>query len=120
MNEKTCTNCKGLFEGRRNKKFCSISCKNQFHNEAYREENNLVFDVNRALNKNRAILKQLFKVYRSSVVPMTILEAHGFNGKFHTHLFDAPSGTRYTMVYELGFRLTYDNQVSIVELAEVI
>lgn len=119
MKLKACPNCKKEFEGRRNKKFCSVSCKNQYHNEEYRNENIIVFDINKTLNKNRKILKDLFKVYRSSNVPMSLLQAHGYNIKFHTHMFNAPSGAKYTMVYEVGFKTTFDDQVNIVELDEV-
>lgn len=116
MKQKTCPNCEEEFEGRRNKKFCSASCKNQYHNSEYRESNRDVYDINRILQRNRNILKNLFQVYRSSSVGKNILEAHGFNTKFHTHLFDAPSGARYTMVYDFGFKNLFDNQIQIVEL----
>jgi|SRR5690554_895291 len=114
-----CPTCQNEFEGRRNKKFCSVVCKNQFHNEAYRNANDVVLNMNKILHNNRKILKNLFRIYRSSSVPISVLEAHGYNRKFHTHLFDAPSGARYTMVYEIGFKNNFDNQVNIVELDEV-
>ncbi|PWH85572.1 hypothetical protein [Brumimicrobium oceani] len=120
MNLKTCPNCEEEFEGRRNKKFCSVSCKNQFHNEEYRNANHTVINLNKTLLKNRVILKDLFKVYRSSAIPLTILEAHGFNSRFHTHLFNAPSGDRYTMVYEVGYKTSFDNQIHIVEMEDVL
>ncbi|WP_133122092.1 hypothetical protein [Brumimicrobium salinarum] len=119
MKTKVCPNCKTEFEGRRNKKFCSVSCKNHHHNETYRNENHVENSINRVLHKNRMILKDLFKIYRSSAIPQNILEAHGYNMKFHTHLFNAPSGERYTMVYELGYKTAFDNQIHIVQLDEV-
>ncbi|RFC54231.1 hypothetical protein [Brumimicrobium aurantiacum] len=120
MNTKICPSCSKEFQGRRNKKYCSVSCKNQYHNEEYRNSNQTVITLNRTLQKNRVILKDLFKVYRSSAIPLSVLEAHGFDKKFHTHLFNAPSGDRYTMVYELGYKTSFDNQIQIVEMDEVV
>lgn len=118
MKTKVCPSCKKEFNGRRNKKFCSIPCKNQYHNEEYRDANKTVFSVNKVLSKNRIILKNLYEIYRSSPISTEILAAHGFNDKFHTHLFSAPSGEKYTMIYELGYKTSIDNQIQIVELQE--
>lgn len=120
MMQKTCPNCHNQFEGRRNKKFCSVSCKNQYHNEEYRSTNKAVFNVNKVLTKNRAILRELYTVYRSSPVATNILKAHGFNLKFHTHVFNAPSGEKYTMIYEIGYKHTIDDQIQIVEMEDEI
>lgn len=119
MNLKVCPNCKEEFEGRRNKKFCTVVCKNQYHNEEYRNSNHIVISLNKKLHKNRVILKDLFKIYKSSAIPMSVLEANGFNLRFHTHLIDSPSGESYTMVYEVGYKTTLDNQIHIVEFDEV-
>lgn len=120
MKTKMCPNCKKEFDGRRNKKFCTVSCKNHYHNEEYRKENQNVNNINKILNKNRIILRNLFKIYRSSSISKEILEGHGFDLKFHTHLFNAPSGARYTMIYEFGFKTTFDEQIQIVELEETM
>lgn len=119
MKLKVCPICEKEFKGRRNKKFCSTKCKNQYHNEEYRNANQVVIRLNKVLQKNRTILKSLFKVYRSAAIPMSVLEAHGFNMRYHTHLFNAPSGDKYTMVYEVGYKTSFDNQIHIVELDEV-
>ena len=55
-------------------------------------------------------------MYRSSAISLNVLNSYGFNDKFHTHLFNAPSGERYTMIYDFGFKSTFDNQVQIVEI----
>jgi len=58
-------------------------------------------------------------IYRSSPAPMDVLVANGFDEKYHTHLFNSPSGDRYTMIFEIGYKVSYDNQVQIVVLEEV-
>lgn len=111
-----CKNCNEEFKGRSNKKFCSSSCKNQFHNERNKEKNALFTALNKQLQKNYSVLNQTFEVYRSAPVKLDILEKQGFSVDFHTHTFNAPDGSRYTMVYDLGFKPSFDNQVQIVQL----
>ncbi|MEX2484790.1 MAG: hypothetical protein WED10_09525 [Brumimicrobium sp.] len=116
MKTKECNYCGSEFKGRANKKFCSNSCKNSFHNEEYRTTNSAIFKLDKKLHKNRAVLKDMYQVYRSSPIPLSILQARGFELKYHTHNFNAPSGEKYTMVYDYGYKMSYDDQVQIAEL----
>ncbi|PHR46982.1 MAG: hypothetical protein COA32_08650 [Fluviicola sp.] len=119
MKSKECQQCGTEFLGRTNKKFCSNTCKNNHHNEAYRQSNKVVFNLDKKLHKNRAVLKDMFQVYRSSPISIDILKARGFDKNFHTHTFNAPSGDRYVMVYEVGYKMSFDGQVQIIELEAV-
>ncbi|MDX1653167.1 MAG: hypothetical protein R3277_11780 [Brumimicrobium sp.] len=119
MKTKKCLYCESTFEGRINKKFCSTSCKNNFHNEEYRSTNSVVFNLDKILHKNRAVLKDMFSVYRSAPVALNVLKARGFDKNYHTHTFHAPSGEKYIMVYDLGYKLSVDDQVRIVHLESV-
>lgn len=119
MKSKECQHCGKEFKGRSNKKFCSNVCKNNFHNEVYRRSNKIVVDLDKKLHKNRSVLKDMFEVYRSSPISLDILKARGFDENFHTHTFNAPSGDRYVMVYEVGFKKSFDGQVQIIELEAV-
>lgn len=114
-----CQHCGTEFKGRSNKKFCSNACKNNYHNEAYRESNQVVLNLDKKLHKNRSVLKDMFQVYRSSPISLDILKARGFDENFHTHTFNAPSGDRYVMVYEVGYKMSFDDQVQIIELEAV-
>lgn len=119
MKSKECPYCGTTFSGRANKKFCSNACKNNHHNEAYRQSNKIVLNLDKKLHKNRAVLKDMFEVHRSSPVSLDVLRARGFDENFHTHTFNAPSGDRYTMIYDVGFKQSYDGQVQIIEMEAV-
>lgn len=116
METKKCNNCQKTYKGRSNKIFCSSSCKNNFHNKAYKNSNKIVIDIDKKLHKNRTVLKDLFLIYRSSLIDLAVLEASGFDKQYLTHIFNAPSGDKYTMLYEIGYKLSFDNKVQIVEI----
>lgn len=116
METKRCNKCQKTFKARSNKIFCSSSCKNNFHNRAYKKSNTIVIELDKKLHKNRTVLKDLFNIYRSSPIDLAVLEASGFDKRYLTHIFNAPSGDKYTMLYEIGFKLSFDNKVQIVEI----
>lgn len=115
MKTKNCDYCNEEFKGRINKKFCSNSCKNAFHNERYREKEATVRDLNKVLHKNWTILKEMYGVHKSTPISINILESNGYKMKYHTHLHNSPLGEKYTMVYDYGFKNHFDNQIQIVK-----
>jgi|GEM_PF-1787683 len=116
MKNTTCVQCQRQFEGRANRKYCSLSCKNEFHNERNKEKNSLLIKLNKQLHRNWSVLSKMYELYRSSPIKLEILEADGFTPKFHTHTFNAPDGGKYTMIYDFGFKHHFDNHVQIVKL----
>ena len=119
MKAKNCTHCGSSFLGRSNKKFCSLSCKNNFHNEQYREQNMILTKLDKILHKNRAVLLDMYMVHRSSPIQLDILKARGFHPNYHTHIFNSPIGDKYTMIYDVGYKTHFDNQIQIVQLDNV-
>lgn len=119
MKTKDCISCGSAFEGRLNKKFCSSNCKNSYHNENYRNQNGVLYKLDKILHKNRAVLMDMYTVYRSSPISLDILKARGFHPNYHTHIFNSPVGEKYTMIYDVGFKLHFDNQIQIVQLDNV-
>lgn len=116
MGTKLCKNCGSTFQGRMNKKFCSSNCKNEHHNSAYREKNQVLARLDKILHKNRAVLRDMYHVHRSSPINIEVLKARGFNPAYHTHIFTSPAGGKFTMIYDVGYKLLFDNQIQIVEL----
>ena len=113
--EKTCLNCGKEFQGRLNQKFCGTKCKNHFHNVRNREKESVLIQLNKVLHKNWTVLHSMYSVYRSKPINMNILEANGFDSKYHTHTFNSPIGEKYTMIYDLGYKPHFDNQIQIVQ-----
>ena len=116
---KTCNQCGISFEGRANKKFCSVKCKNEHHNAEYRNQNKILMELDKILHKNRAVLKDMYSVHRSSPIKLNVLKARGFHPDYHTHIFTSPVGGKYTMVYDVGYKTHFDDQIQIVEIENV-
>lgn len=110
----TCLQCSNEFEGRSNQKFCSMRCKNAFHNKQNKEREARVIKINKILHKNWTTLHRLYEVYRSAPISMEIAKAHGFNHDFFTHVHHSPIGEKYTMAYDIGFKHHIDNQIQII------
>lgn len=111
---KTCVSCSKDFDGRANQKFCSLSCKNKFHNDRNREKEEVVSRINRILHKNWNALHRMYEIYRSSPISMEIAEKFGFNSKYYTHIHNSPVGEKYTMAYDIGYKNHHDNQIQII------
>ncbi len=111
----TCKTCSKEFKGRPNQKFCSIKCKNSFHNVKNREKESHVIEVNKHLHKNWSTLENLYKIYRSAPISKDILRSFGFNDKYLTHIHTSPVGEKYIMIYDYGYKNHIDNQIQIVQ-----
>lgn len=112
----TCLQCNKEFDGRSNRKFCSISCKNKFHNSRNRVKEAKVNEINKILHKNWTTLHKLYEIYRSSPISLEVAEAHGYKKDYFTHIHNSPFGEKYTMTYDLGIKNHIDNQIQIVVL----
>jgi hypothetical protein len=110
----SCLACKKEFDGRSNRKFCSVSCKNRFHNERNKEKEAAVLEINKILHKNWTTLNKLYDVYRSAPISMDVVEAYGFNKTYFTHIHNSTLGDKYSMVYDLGLKYNLDNKIQIV------
>lgn len=102
-----CQNCGDNFVGRSDKKFCSDQCRNTFNNKVKRENEKLIVNINKALRKNRKILKQ-FNPEGKTTIRREYLEKLGFNFNFHTHTFTTNNNNTYKFCYEYGY-LELDN-----------
>lgn len=81
--EGACLECGRAFYGRKDKHFCSISCKNAFHNRKVQERRRLRMAVMSVISHNYDILDSLLKEERVSA-ELAELEKAGFNPAFVT------------------------------------
>ena len=81
--EGSCLECGKAFYGRKDKHFCSLSCKNSFHNRKVQERRRLRLEVMAALSRNYEILNSLLKEERVSA-ELTELEKAGYDPAFVT------------------------------------
>lgn len=74
---KSCLECGGSLYGRPDKKFCSDSCKNRFHNRRYSEEKKIIERTLNALYRNHEYLNCLLKAGIQSI-DIEIAKMFGF------------------------------------------
>ena len=104
-NEARCPQCGRLLEyGRVDRRFCSVACKNLWHNRLrYPAREKEIKRVLRILDKNRDVLDKLLKLDITNLDRVT-LEHLGFNVNYFTSLRRYRSYYIYTCLdicYEL-------------------
>ncbi len=79
-----CLNCKSVFYGRTDKKFCSEECKNGYNNRYKKQQYHSRTSVARILDQNYAILENLLAIDAKSV-RLDALDALGFQIPYCTY-----------------------------------
>lgn len=112
----SCLECKADFRGRTDKKFCSDSCRNAFHNRLNRDSNNLVRTVNNRLRKNYRILQHMTSEGGCAPVHRVSLTDRGFDFDSITRLKTSRKGEPCYCVYDLGYIAQGKDCFKIVEV----
>ena len=81
--EGTCLECGTAFYGRKDKHFCSVSCKNKWHNRVIQERRRFRAETLAAISRNYQILDGMLKDNRTSA-PLADLKKAGFDPAFVT------------------------------------
>lgn len=96
--EKTCLECGESISGRKDKKFCSLACKNDYNNKKNLALSRYRHGIMSQISKNYKLLETLVSE-QITTIPISELETQGFDancitgcslGKAHTeyHCFD--------------------------------
>lgn len=99
---KKCPVCKSEVKGRKDKVFCSESCKSSFQYENRLENEKFFLEVDRQLKQNRKILKK-YNLSGYTTLRKEILFNEGFNPNYFTHYWKNKSGQVYLFCYDYGF-----------------
>ena len=97
-----CLYCGEPIIGRADKRFCSDSCRNAYHNERNRESNQIIRRINRILKKNRQILSELNPDNKTRVHKNTLIKK-GFRFEYFTSAHTTKKGDTYYYVYDQGY-----------------
>ena len=114
----SCLECRADFRGRTDKKFCSDSCRNAYHNRLNRDCNNLVRTVNNRLRKNYRILRYMASERPCRPVHRASLADRGFDFDSITRIQTSRQGESCYCVYDLGYVPLEENQFKIVAAPE--
>ena len=108
MTERTCLDCSLEIQGRKDKKFCNDSCRNNYNNRMNSDSSSLIKNINRILKKNRRIIEQLNPSGKARVRKSKLLSS-GFNFSYHTNTYTTQKGSTYYFCYDKGY-LSMDNE----------
>ena len=99
---KKCPVCQQEIMGRKDKIYCSLSCKSAHQYELRQEQEAYFYKVDRQLKKNRTILKRYNKIGKTTL-KKEVLMAEGFNPSYFTNYWKNNKGQVYLFCYEYGF-----------------
>lgn len=109
-----CKECGDKLKGRADKMFCNDACRSAFNNRKNREQLNPLKTINRALVKNRRILKEVYELSGGqSTIPIRRLENKGFLFNFFTHTEEPNKGNCYRYCYDFGYTEAKNGELMI-------
>ena len=110
-----CKMCQKPIVGRRDKIFCSVHCKSEYHLKLRRATAIEIRDINKILARNRSILLELMgKNSIQKKINRIQLDRKKFNYKYHTHFYINSQGKTYFYVYDFAWMEFSDDKILIV------
>ena len=100
-----CIVCDKELAGRRDKKFCSLECKNSYHKIRYQQNRLVTAEIDRRLHRNRTILIELHEEAGSHkfISPRNRLIRKGFSFKHFTSMSQNKEGKVYWHLYDYAW-----------------
>lgn len=114
---KKCKLCKKEFRGRKDKVYCTVQCKSEYHRRLSTVTLNATIQIDKILHRNRSILLELVgKSKRQIKVNRALLDRKGFKWSFHTHMHTNKRGKVVTYLYDHSWILFSDQEVLISKI----
>ncbi len=108
-----CLVCQSPLVGRRDKRFCTDSCRSIHHQQQKKEIPLVVKRVNQILLSNREILAGL-NPDGKKILSRDTLVRKGFDFRHFTHLVHTRNGNTYHFCYDQGYIIFEDGKVVLV------
>jgi hypothetical protein len=111
--DQTCKNpkCTRPFLLRSNKLFCSLRCKNKYHNDLSRDLHNPRVQISKKLKANDAILHRAYLKADPSKVTQEILEYEQYNFNcFTSRNLNPQTGRLISWIYSFGLEKNKDGK----------
>lgn len=97
-----CLQCEKSIHGRADKRFCDAYCRNVYNNRVKRNHELRILQVNKAMRKNRRILKSLSPIGKTTV-RKEVLDAMGYDYSIFSSLYQSTKGSTYYLCYDYGY-----------------
>lgn len=109
-----CRLCKTSFYGRKDKLFCSIQCKNEYHTRLRRATNEATKSTDKILHRNRSILLEIMgKQLQKKEIRREELINRNFKFNYHTGSYRNANGKEYKIVYDFAWMEFSDGEILI-------
>jgi hypothetical protein len=111
--DRICLDCGSSLTGRKDRKFCSDSCRINYHNNKTQEVSPLIRKINILLKKNRSVLERL---YNDGIreISMDQLQMNGYQPGWSTYTSTDFAEPKILFCYEFGLIVLGSNQYKIV------
>jgi hypothetical protein len=110
-----CKVCDNEVGGRKDKIFCSIRCKNDYHLTLRSVTKQTAYPLDRILHRNRSILLEIMGPRaRKKMVLRSELVKKRFQFKYITHFNINSKGKMYHHVYDFGWMEFSDDEILII------
>ncbi len=115
-----CKICNKTIVGRTDKKYCSVKCKNYYHQNLRNVTELAVKDIDTILHRNRSILLEVLgKRIMQITVKRMVLDRKKFNFNYHTHLYVNSRGKTYYHIYDMAWMSFSEDEIMIVRRRKV-
>ena len=111
---KKCKICKSVYRGRKDKIFCSVKCKSDYHRKLNEVTLDDTFRIDKILHRNRSIL--LEKLGKNKVqlkVDRSLLDKKNFKWDYHTSTHVNVQNKLVTYLYDISWLLFTNQEVLI-------
>ncbi|MBK9271831.1 MAG: hypothetical protein IPM48_09540 [Saprospiraceae bacterium] len=112
--QKKCIVCGSPLVGRRDKRFCTDSCRSIHHQQSKKEVPPLIKKINQILKANRDIMVELNPDGKRTISRDSLLRK-GFDFRYSTHLIQTKTGNTYYFCYDQGYVLFEDGKILLVK-----
>lgn len=110
MSNLKCPVCNNSLAGRIDKKYCSDQCRYIANNRNKNQSERPILEINKALRKNRSILRKLCPVGMAKV-RREVLKAMGYDLSVFSSIFLTSKKQIYYVCYDYAFTPILDNGV---------
>ncbi len=112
--KKACAACGNPIQGRSDKRFCSVACKNAYNNNARKRTRTEVQEIIDYLLRNREILATLMGESTKETFDRLLLTRAGFRWEYFTGIYLNKEQKTYHLVFDFAWMEFSDQKVLVV------